>query len=298
MDRFEAMRVFVAVAEERSFARAARRLSLSAPAVTRGVSGLEQRIGTRLLHRTTRAVRLTDAGARFLTDAKRILNELEEAEGLAVGADSEPRGQLAVTAPLLFGRMHVAPVVLEFLGRHPQSSARTLFVDHVVDMMEEGLDVAIRIGQLQDSSLRATRVGFVRRVVCASPEYLARHGTPETPAELATHELVGFVGINPHRNWSFTTEGKSERFQPTPRLVVNTADVAIQAALAGRGLTRLLSYQAEPELRQGRLKRVLSKFEPAPLPIHVVHGEGKQAPARVRGFVELAVERLRALGLR
>lgn len=298
MDRFEAMRVFMVVAEERSFAKAARRLLLSAPAVTRAVSALEQRIGVRLLHRTTRSVRLTEAGARFLADVKRILNEVEEAEGLALGSQTEPRGQLAVTAPLLFGRMHVAPLVLEFLAGHPEVSARMLFADQLVDLMDEGLDVAIRIGKLQDSSLRAIRVGFVRRIVCAAPAYLAAHGTPQTPADLADHQLIGFAGINPHRHWSFTVQGKSELFSPTPRLLVNTADVAIQAALAERGLTRLLSYQAAPEIAQGRLKTVLAKFEPPALPIHVLHAEGKHPPARVGAFVELVVERLRALSLR
>jgi DNA-binding transcriptional LysR family regulator len=297
VDRFEAMKVFVAVAEERSFARAARRLSLSAPAVTRAVSALEQHIGVRLLHRTTRSVRLTEAGGRFLSDAKRILNELEEAEGLALGAHSQPRGLLVLTAPLMFGRMHVAPIVLEFLGRYTEVAVRTLFVDQVVDMMEEGVDVAVRIGRLQDSALRAIKVGSIRRIVCASPAYLAAHGTPQTPDELSTHQLIGFVGINPHRHWGFSVQGKARSFNPAPRLVVNTADVAIQAALAHTGLTRVLSYQAAAELADGRLKRVLGKFEPPPVPIHVVHAEGKAAPARVRGFVELAVERLRALRL-
>jgi len=292
------MRVFVAVAEERSFARAARRLMLSAPAATRAVSALEQRIGVKLLLRTTRAVRLTEPGARFLADSKRILSQLEEAEGLALGSQTEPRGQLAVTAPLMFGRMHVAPLVLEFLTAHPDVTARTLFVDSVVDLMDEGLDVAIRIGKLQDSNLRAVRVGFVRRIVCAAPGYLHTHGTPQTPSDLATHQLIGFVGINPHRHWTFSAQGKSEVFSASPRLLVNTADVAIQAALAEQGLTRLLSYQAAPELAKGRLKTALTRYEPPPLPIHVVHAEGKQAPARVRAFVALAVERLRALGLR
>jgi DNA-binding transcriptional LysR family regulator len=298
-DRFEAMRVFVAVAEGKSFARAARRLSLSAPAVTRAVSSLEQRIGSRLLHRTTRAVRMTEAGARFLEDARRILSAIDEAERAAAGAQSEPRGSLVITAPLMFGRMHVTPIVLELLARHPELSARLLYADHVVGLMEESVDVAVRIGALSDSSLHAVRVGALRRVVCASPAYLEAHGAPRTPQELQAHRLIGFVGVQPHRAWSFGGgASKALQLTPAPRLTVNTADAAIAAARQGHGLTRLLSYQVAEHLASGALVRVLARFEPPQVPIHVVHAEGKAAPARVRAFVELAVTRLRALALR
>lgn len=298
MDRFEAMRVFVTVAEQQSFARAARKLSMSAAATTRAISALEQQLGARLLHRTTRQVRLTEAGTRFLVDSKRILSELSEAESNVRGAQSEPRGLVCVTAPLVFGRMHVAPIVLQLLAQHPELSVRALFVDHVVDMMEESVDVAVRIGALADSGMTAVRVGFVRRVVCASPAYLAAHGTPQTPKNLTEHQLIGFVGIHPHRHWSFGSSEHAEQLTPSPRLIVNTADVAIEAAAAGRGLTRLLSYQVDAQLKSGQLVRVLEKHEPAPVPVHVVHAYGKTAPARVRALLELAIPRLRALGLR
>jgi DNA-binding transcriptional LysR family regulator len=298
MDRFETMRVFVAVAEHRSFAAAGRQLTLSAPAVTRAVAALEARLGASLFRRTTRTVQLTEPGARFLSDAKRLLQEVEEAEQLARGAHSAPAGQLTITAPLMLGRMHVAPVVLAMLARYPEVTMRTLFADHVVDLMEESVDVAVRIGTLASSSLRAIRVGAVRRVVCASPEYLEQHGTPSSPKDLAGHSLLGFVGINAHRHWTFRLGSKLEAIDVQPRLTVNTADVSIQAAREGRGIARVLSYQVEAELRSGALKRVLANHEPQPLPIHVLHASGTRVPARVRAFVDLAVEHFKALGLR
>jgi DNA-binding transcriptional LysR family regulator len=291
VDRLETMRVFVAVAETRGFAPAARRLAISPPAVTRAVAALEERVGTRLLHRTTRIVRLTEAGRRFLADCKRILGEIEEAEASAAGSQAEPQGQLGVTAPVMFGRMYVAPVVLDFLARHPRMTARMLFLDRVVDLIDEGLDVAVRIAHLPDSSLHAVRVGSVRRVVCASPEYLAARGAPRTPADLAQHEAIAFSLGAAAEEWSF---GSGETLSPTTRLIVNSNDVAIAAAAAGRGVARVLSYQIAPELRAGTLQVVLAEFEPPPLPISVVYAEGRRAAAKVRAFVDLAVERLRA----
>lgn len=298
MDRFEAMRVFVTVAEHRSFAAAGRRLSLSAPAVTRAVAALEAHLGAALLRRTTRSVQLTDAGAHFLGDAKRLLLELEGAEQQARGAHTAPSGQLTITAPLMFGRMHVAPIVLDMLAKYPEVAIRTLFADHVVDLMEEGIDVAVRIGALPSSSLRAIRVGAVRRVLCASPSYLEQHGTPSSPDDLAHHALLGFVGINAHRHWTFRVNGKLQALDVQPRLTVNTGDVSIQAAVQGHGITRVLSYQVEAELKKGMLKRLLASYEPPPVPIHIVHASGKRVPARVRAFVDLAVAHLKRLNLR
>ncbi|WP_437687209.1 LysR family transcriptional regulator [Sorangium sp. So ce176] len=294
MDRLDTLRVFIAVAEEEGFAPAARRLSMSPPAVTRAIAALEERIGTRLLHRTTRIVRLTEAGARFLTDCKRILGEIEEAEASAAGSHAELRGQIGVTAPVMFGRMFVAPVVLDFLARHPRVSARTLLVDRVVDMLDEGLDVAVRIAHLPDSSLTAIRVGSVRLVVCASPDYLAARGAPETPADLAQLDTIAFSQAASPVEWAFSSGARVEKVLPPSQLLVNTADVAIAAAVAGRGLTRVLSYQVGPELRAGRLRIVLPAFEPPPVPVHVVHPEGPRAAARVRAFVDFLVERLRS----
>ena len=285
------MRVFVAVAEEQGFAPAARRLAMSAPAVTRAVAALEERIGTRLLHRTTRIVRLTEAGGRFLADCKRILGEIEEAEASAAGSHAEPRGQLAVTAPVMFGRMHVAPVVLEFLALHPRVTARMLFLDRVADLIDEGLDVAVRIAHLPDSSLHAVRVGSVRRVVCASPEYLAARGAPRVPADLSQHDAIALSLGAASEEWSFAS---GETFGPPARLVVNSNDVAIAAAIAGQGVTRVLSYQIASELHAGRLQVVLADFEPPAIPVSVVYAEGRRAAAKVRAFVDFAVERLRA----
>ena len=200
MDRLETMRVFVAVAEERGFAPAARRLSMSPPAVTRAIAALEHRVGARLLQRTTRVVRLTEAGARYFADCKRILEDVETAENAAAENQTQPRGELVVTAPLVFGRMFVAPAVLEFLARHPLVSARTLLVDHVLDLVEGGIDVAVRIAHLPDSSLTAIKVGTVRRVVCASPDYLAAHGTPQKPADLASLATIVFSPIPRRRS--------------------------------------------------------------------------------------------------
>lgn len=291
MDRLESMRVFVAVAEDQGFAPAARRLAMSPPAVTRAVAALEERIGTRLFHRTTRIVRLTEAGDRYLADCKRILGEIEEAEASAAGSHAEPRGHLAVTAPVMFGRMHVAPVVLEFLARHPRVTARMLFLDRVADLIDEGLDIAIRIAHLPDSSLHAIRVGSVRRVVCASPEYLAARGTPRIPADLSQHDAIAFSLGPAAEEWSFAS---GATVAPSTRLVVNSNDVAIAAAAAGRGVARVLSYQIAPELRACRLQVVLAEFEPPPIPISVVYAEGRRAAAKVRAFVDFAVERLRA----
>lgn len=296
MDRLESMRVFVAVAEGEGFAPAARRLSLSPPAVTRAVAALEQRIGTRLLHRTTRQVRLTEAGTRFLADSKRILAEVEEAEASAAGAHGEPRGTVSITAPVMFGRMHVAPVVLAFRQRHPGIHVRLMLFDRVTDMMDEGFDVAIRIAHLPDSALSAVRVGAVSRVVCAAPGYLAARGTPRRPEDLLDHDVIASyaAAAGGAPEWVFETGGRTIAVRPRPSLQVNAADPAIAAAVAGHGLTRVLSYQIVPELRAGRLVVVLAEFQPSPLPIHVVHLEGRRAAARVRAFVDFAVEQLRA----
>lgn len=297
MDRLDGMRVFVAVAEAGGFAPAARALRLSPPAVTRAVAALEDRIGARLLHRTTRTVRLTEAGARFLADAKRLLAELDEAEATAAGAHAEPRGQVAITAPLLFGKMHVASVVLEFLSRYPEVSARTVFVDRVVDLMDEGIDVAVRIAVLPDSTLSAIRVGEVRRVVCASPAFVAHHGRPQAPRDLADFDCIGFQSATMPAPWVFPSraDGTTETVRPPMRLLVNNAEVAVEASVAGHGVARVLSYQAAEAIRAGRLVVLLADHEPPPVPVHLVHLEGRRAAARVRAFVDFATQRLRAV---
>ncbi|MFT3923888.1 MAG: LysR family transcriptional regulator [Myxococcales bacterium] len=294
MDRLENMRVFAVVAETRSFARTAKRLALSAPAVTRAVHALEQHVGTQLLHRTTRAVRLTDVGARFLADVRRILSELDEAEATARGSSTAAVGELAVTAPLMFGRLHVAPVLLSFLRKEPQLTSRTLFADQLVDLFEERIDVAVRIGSLEDSSLKAVKLGSLRRVLCAAPSYLEQHGVPRSPDDLASHRLIAFVGVTSHRHWAFRQGERLKSVAPNPRMVVNAADMAIAAACAGHGLTRVLSYQVEQEVRAGALRIVMPEFEPLPTPVHLVRAENPKPPARVRLFMDFAVPRLRS----
>lgn len=294
MDRFHLLSVFVAVAEEASFAAAARRLQQSPPAVTRAVSALEERLGVRLLTRTTRIVRVTEAGARYLEDARRILNDLEEADRAAAGNNATPRGLLAVTAPVLFGKLYVMPLIVEYQTTYAQTTVSALLVDRVVNLVEEGLDVGIRIGVLPDSTLRAIRVGQVRRVVCAAPAYLEQHGIPQVPDDLREHCIVAATGLSPTPEWSFQQNGAKRTVKVAPRILVNTNDGALAAARAGFGLTRLLSYQVAPQLASGELKRVLGAFEETALPVHVLHREGRHGSAKVRSFVDLAVERLRA----
>lgn len=294
MDRLETLRVFVTVAELQGFAAAARRLGMSPPSVTRAIAALETRIGTELLQRTTRSVRLTEAGARFLADSRRILSDIEEAERFAGDLHGELRGQLAVTAPVNFGRRFIAPIMVELLASHPQVSVRALFVDRIVDFLEEGLDVAVRIADLPDSTLTAVRVGSVRRVVCASPDYLAARGMPRKPADIAKHETIAFGSGASEPEWKFERRGQRRVIAPRARLLVNSVDVAVAAAVSGRGLVRLLSYQVDAEVRAGALQIVLEPYEPAALPVHVVHAGGKRVSAKVRRFVDLAVTRLRA----
>jgi DNA-binding transcriptional LysR family regulator len=297
MDRLDTMRVFVAVADAQGFAPAARLLRMSPPAVTRAVVALEQRIGARLLHRTTRLVRLTEAGERFLADCRRLLAEIQEAEASAGGAHAEPQGPLAVTASVMFGQMYVAPLLLDFLARHPKVRAQAVFVDRIVNLLDEGMDVALRIARLPDSSLTAVRVGAVRRVVVASPAYLAERGVPRTPAELAAHDAIGFAPTGGVATpWVFRAgvTGERQSAEPRVRLEANAGEVGIQAAVAGHGLTRALSYQVAPHVQAGELQIVLTDDEPPPIPIHVVYAEGRRAAAKVRAFVDFAAERLRA----
>lgn len=294
MDRFHLMSVFVAVAEEESFAGGARRLGMSPPAVTRAIAMLEEHLGIKVLTRTTRFVRATDAGLRYLESARRIIAEAEEADEAAAGVHAAPRGHLAVTAPVLFGSIYVMPGIVDYLKRYPDVSVSAMFLDRVVNLLEEGLDVGVRIGELPDSSMRAIQVGHVRRVVCAAPEYLKQYGMLREPQDLVTHRVICAIPVSPANEWRFGTGKMLESVKIHPRLTVTNNDAAIQAALQGLGVTRLMSYQIAAHLAAGRLTRVLADYEPPPLPIHVLHREGRQASAKVRSFVDLLVERLRA----
>ena len=294
MDRFQSLQVFVKVAECGGFAAAARALAMSPPAVTRAISALEERIGTRLLLRTTRSVRLTESGERYLLDCRRILVDLEEAEDAAVGSHAAPRGELRITAPLLFGRLHVTPILGDFLDRHPLVSCRTLFIDRIVNLMDEGLDVAIRIGHLPDSSLIAIRAGTVSWVVFAAPQYLKKHGLPRHLADLADHRLIQSLSVETASEWPFQQNGKPRAIRIEPRLRMNTNDAVAELVARGWGISRLLSYQIAPHLADGRVQTVLREFEMPPLPIHVVHQEGRMVSTKVRAFVDYMVDRLRA----
>ncbi len=290
MDRLQAMRIFVKVAETASFAEAARHMHLSAPAATRAVAALEDLIGARLFVRTTRSVKVTEAGARYLQDCRRILSDITEAEAAAGGLYATPTGTLAVTASALFGPMHVLPIVTEYLDRYPGMRAQTVFVDRPVNIVEEGIDVAVRIGHLPDSGLTAIRVGTVRRVVCGAPAYFERHGVPRTPADLKHHRVAVSTGAWASPEWRFA---RDQRVTIDPVLQCNTNEAVIATAKAGWGLTRVLHYQIGPALLAGELRIVLADHEEPPLPIHVLHPEGRHAPAKVRAFVDLAVARLR-----
>ncbi|HWW07561.1 LysR family transcriptional regulator [Collimonas sp.] len=298
MDRFHLMSVFVAVAEEQSFAAAARRLQMSPPAVTRAILALENRLGVKLLNRTTRYVRATDAGLRYLEDARRIMAEADEADEAAAGVNAEPRGQLTVTAPVLFGRMFVMPSMVDYLQRFPAMAISALFADRVVNFLEEGIDVGIRIGELADSSMKAIQVGQVSRVVCAAPAYLATHGAPATPEQLAGHTVIASTAVAADSEWRFINSSKPGGKQISnakirPRITVSSNDAAIEAALHGFGVTRLLSYQIAPYLDSGQLQIVLADYQPASVPVHVLHREGRLASAKVRSFVDLLVDSLR-----
>ena len=290
MDRFHLMSVYVAVAEEEGFAAAARRLRMSPPAVTRAIAALEEQLGVKLLNRTTRFVRATEAGQRYLDDARRILGEVDAADEAAAGINAEPRGHLSITAPVLFGRMFVTPGIVDYLNSYPGTEVSAVFLDRIVNMLEEGIDVGIRIGELPDSSLRALRVGSVRLVLCASPEYLQAHALPQKPEDLLDHSLIVSSAGSNAIDWRFN----SLNLRIKPRLTVTTNDAAIEAASRSLGITRLISYQVAPQLTSGGLKIVLVNHEPPPLPIHIVHREGRYASARIRAFVDLMARRLRA----
>jgi DNA-binding transcriptional LysR family regulator len=290
MDRLDALASFVAVADRGSFVGAARQLGRSPAAVTRAVAALEDRLATRLFNRTTRAVALTDAGGRYLELCRRLLADVDELEATAASERLEPRGQLTVSAPVVFGRLHILPIVLEFLRDFPAVTLRLLLLDRIVGLVDEGVDLGIRLAPLPDSSLRAVRAGAVRRAVYASPGYLAHHGVPATPEELSDHACIAFASPGPGaERWSFGELAVAVR----PRLVVNTAEAAIDAAIAGLGVTRVLSYQADPWVAAGRLQPVLTGHD-TPVPIHIVHPAGRHLPAKARVLIDRAAASLRA----
>ncbi len=295
MDRFDAMSVLLAVADAGSLSAGARRLGMPLATVSRKVSELETHLQTRLLNRGSRRLELTDAGQSYVAACRRILEDVIEAERTVSGEYRAPRGELVVTAPVVFGRLHVLPIVGAFLKAYPDIDVRMTFADRVVNLLEEHVDVALRIGELPDSSLVATRVGSTRRVICASPDYLAARGTPATPSDLISHDCITFEGLMSPRAWTFRMGGSDQPISIHSRLVVNTAEAAIDMAIAGIGLTRVLSYQIAAALAEHKLTIVLEPFEPTPAPISLVYGRNGLLPLKLRALLDFATPRLRAV---
>jgi DNA-binding transcriptional LysR family regulator len=294
MDRLEAMSIVLTVVEAGSLSAAGRRLGIPLATVSRKVSELEAHLGTRLLNRSSRRITLTAAGGSYVAACKRILEEVEEAERSAAGEYSAPKGDLAITAPIVFGRVHVLPIVLAFLAAYPEIDVRLSLADRVANLLEDRIDLAVRIGVLPDSSLVATGVGSIRRVVCASPAYFAERGTPRSPGDLASHDCITFEGLTSPRAWTFSSGRSDVSVAIHSRLTVNTAEAAIDAAMAGVGVTRVLSYQIADATRAGALAVALQAFEPPPWPVSLIHAGQGLLPLKVRSFLDFAAPRLKA----
>lgn len=294
MDRLDAMAVFIAAVDEGSLSAAGRRLQMPLATASRKLAELEAHLGTRLVTRSTRQLALTEAGRDYLVAAREILERVEEAERGAAGVQAAPRGELVVAAPLVFGRLHVVPVVADFLARFADVNVRLLLSDRNANLLEEHIDVALRIGTLPDSGLVALRVGEICRVTCASPAYLAARGTPDTLEALRGHDCVNFEGLGGTSAWSFPAGDTTQRVPVRTRLSVTTADAAIRAAEAGVGITRLLSYQVAEPLREGRLVRLLTAHEPAPVPVSLLYSRQGRLPMKTRSFLDFAAPRLLA----
>ncbi|MEE9681011.1 LysR family transcriptional regulator [Pseudomonas moraviensis] len=292
MDRFQEMRMFLAVAEEGGFAAAARRLNTSPPSVTRAIAALEQRIGTRLLSRTTRSLHLTEAGHRYLDDCRRILCDVDEAEEAAAGSYRVPCGHLSVTASVLFGELFIAPLLAQYVDAFPSVHLKALLVDRVVNMAEEGIDVAVRIGHLHENNQHAIKVGEVRQVICGTPDYFARYGRPQHPNELSRANIVMSSASHLLSDWQFVHADGPLSFRFEPRLVVTANQAAINIASSGWGITRVLSYQVASQVAAGELELVLEAFEPPALPVQLVYLKHPRVPAKVRTFVDFLSERL------
>jgi DNA-binding transcriptional LysR family regulator len=290
MDRLKAMSILLTVVETGSLSAAGRQLNVPLATVSRKVSELEAHLGTRLFNRSSRLFTPTDAGLAYIASCRRILDDVEEAERVASGEFRTPKGDLIVTAPIVFGRLHLLPVVVEFLRVYPEIDIKVVLGDKMVDLLEEHVDLALRIGALPDSGLFATRLGTIRHIVCASPAYLAQNGVPRDLAELEAHVCVAFQTLSLAGQWKF----KAATITPHARLVVNTAEAAIDAAIAGVGVTRVLSYQAEAAIRAGALSVVLEDHEPPPLPVSLVHSGERLLPLKLRAFLDFATPRLKA----
>ena len=289
-------RCLVTVAEAGSLSAASRKLGVPLPTVSRKISDLEAHLNTRLLTRSTRKLALTDSGAAYVAAAKRILDEVSEAERVASGEQAAPRGELVITAPLAFGRLHLLPVITEFLTQWPEIDVRLVLADRNLHLIDDHVDIAVRIGALADSALVSTRVGAVRRVVCGSPAYFAAHGAPQRPEDLAALSAVTFGQVAASEHWSFRDpkSKREKRIVMHSRLSVNTAEAAIDGAAGGLGVTRVLSYQAAQAVLDGRIQIVLSQYEPAPSPVSLVHAGQGLMPLKVRMLLDFTAPRLRA----
>jgi DNA-binding transcriptional LysR family regulator len=294
MDRLEAMSALLAAVDAGSLSGASRKLGMPLATVSRKVSELETHLRTRLVTRTSRRLILTDAGRSYVAACKRILDDVREAERAAAGEYSAPRGELIITAPIVFGRLHVLPVLIEFLDTYPEIDVRLTLADRVVNLQEDHVDLAVRIGELPDSSLVAMRVGSIGRVVCGSPAYFAERGTPKRPNELSKHDCITFNGLTSPEAWIFLSGKGTISVAVHSRLIVNTAEAAIDAAITGLGITRVLSYQVADALRTGALLLALREFEPPPVPVSLVHaGQGRLA-LKLRAILDFAAPRLKA----
>ena len=295
MDRLEAMSILLRVVEKGSFSAASRDLRIPLATISRKVNELESHLGTRLLVRTTRKLALTDVGVAYMASARRILEEVDEAERTAAGEFHAPRGELILTAPVLFGRLHILPVVTDFLAAYPEIDVRLLLSDRNLHLIDDHVDMAARIGPLPDSRMVVTRIGSVRTVVCASPKLLAAHGTPKSPEDLAKLPCVNFNFLSPASTWPFRLKGATGTTDASirPRLSVSTAEAAIWAAMRSVGATRVLHYQCADALRAGSLRIILQDFELEPLPVHLIHAGSGVLPSKTRVFLDFATTRLR-----
>ena len=293
MDKLSAMTTFVRIVEKGSLTAAAATLETSLPSVVRMLAALERELGVSLLNRTTRRIHLTDEGAHYLERCRAILSAVEESEAAFTSAKAEPQGRLAVTASVLFGRRYIAPIVNDFLRRYPKVTAELLFVDRVVNIIEEGIDVAARIGHLRDSSLVAVSVGKVRRVICASPEYLRRRGSPRVPQDIRQHACIRHTGLAPRSDWHFRAGRRAVTVPLTAVISCNDIDSSLEACLSGHGLGLFLSYQTAPYRNEKRLRYVLEEFETEPQPVHIVYPQSRLVTGKVRTFVDQCVDALR-----
>lgn len=294
MDRLEAMSIIVAVTETGSFSAASRRLKKPVATVSRMVAELEARLKAQLFQRSSRQMTLTDAGRSYIEACKRIIEQVDDAEREVSGEYRIPKGDLAITSPWGLGHIHLMPIAVEFMNAYPEIALRLVLTDRIVDTVEENIDISIRIGNLADSNLIATKVGSVRFVLCASPGYLAEHGHPSEPTELAAHDCISIDSVAPQPSWKFIKDGREMVVPIRSRLTVSDSEAAIEAAIAGAGITRVMSYKMEAARRAGQLVLMLEEYEQEPWPVHIVYAERKPVPLKLRAFLNWTTPRLKA----